>query len=275
LIAPADTVLSPLSLEDLMYKYGTDKSKDDHKYSDLYAMLFDPIRGEVRNALEVGVEMGRSLMVWHDYFPDAAIYGIDIFEIRDPERVRVELDSFKRVQIFKANSQHKETVDALGLTPNSMDIVIDDGDHSFVGQERTLNVMWPYVRPGGYYIIEDVGWDRGGDPKLYPILSPSHYSQPRTLEILEGNDSFFADTALGHRSWDLWQKRSTTSYAVDRSTHNSHLVVIRKRISPLSPVSIKYRGEGWKQWKSLAIMRNAPCRCGSGKRYKHCHGKLT
>ena len=32
------------SLEDLMYRYGTDKGKDDHKYSDFYAALFDPLR---------------------------------------------------------------------------------------------------------------------------------------------------------------------------------------------------------------------------------------
>ena len=242
----------PLSLEDLMYKYGTDKSKDDHKYSDLYAMLFDPIRGKVRNVLEVGVSTGQSLKVWHDYFPDAAIYGVDKFNTREQEKVQAELDLFKRVQIFKADSQQKEAVDTLGLTPNSMDIVIDDGDHTFVGQERTLHVMWPYVRPGGYYMIEDVEWDRGGDPKLYPILhAPWLYFQPRTLEILKANDAFFADTALGHRNWDLWQKRATTSWVVDRFTHNSHVVVLRKRVTPLRPVSINLGVKAMK-WSSPA-----------------------
>lgn len=38
----------PLSLERLAYRMGTDKSKDDHKYVDLYASLFDPIRDTVR-----------------------------------------------------------------------------------------------------------------------------------------------------------------------------------------------------------------------------------
>jgi preprotein translocase subunit SecA len=27
--------------------------------------------------------------------------------------------------------------------------------------------------------------------------------------------------------------------------------------------------------QSQKIGRNEPCPCGSGKKYKHCHGKLT
>ena len=52
-----------LSLEEIAYKYGTDKSKGDHKYVDLYMMLFDPIRTRVRNVTEVGVAHGQSLRV--------------------------------------------------------------------------------------------------------------------------------------------------------------------------------------------------------------------
>ena len=32
------------TLEEIAYKYGTDKAKDDHKFVDLYMSLFDPIR---------------------------------------------------------------------------------------------------------------------------------------------------------------------------------------------------------------------------------------
>lgn len=31
--------------------------------------------------------------------------------------------------------------------------------------------------------------------------------------------------------------------------------------------------EWWSQWKSVS--RNAPCPCGSGRKYKHCHGTLA
>ena len=38
------------------------------RYSDIYAMLFDGIRRNVRNVTEVGVQDGYSLRAWHDYF---------------------------------------------------------------------------------------------------------------------------------------------------------------------------------------------------------------
>ena len=44
-----------------------------------------------------------------------------------------------------------------GLAMGSMDVVIDDGDHHYAGSmDKTLQVVWPYLRAGGYYIVEDV-----------------------------------------------------------------------------------------------------------------------
>ena len=46
------------------------------------------------------------------------------------------------------------------------DLIIDDGSHRFLDQQATLHVLWPRVRPGGFYIVEDVlvgalPWDAG------------------------------------------------------------------------------------------------------------------
>jgi preprotein translocase subunit SecA len=32
--------------------------------------------------------------------------------------------------------------------------------------------------------------------------------------------------------------------------------------------------EGENPYAALEISRNAPCPCGSGRKYKHCHGQL-
>jgi len=41
-------------------------------------------------------------------------------------------------------------------------------------------------------------------------------------------------------------------------------VVVKEKESKASPVEKKEK-----------ISRNAPCTCGSGKKYKHCHGKVA
>ena len=33
--------------------------------------------------------------------------------------------------------------------------------------------------------------------------------------------------------------------------------------------------KGWQVRQGEKIGRNDPCPCGSGKKYKHCHGKLS
>ena len=44
-----------------------------------------------------------------------------------------------------------------------MDLVLDDGDHFPLSNEITLVHFWPFVKKGGYYVIEDVA--TGARPK--------------------------------------------------------------------------------------------------------------
>ena len=152
--AAASTAGRP-SLEDLAFYYGTDKGHDDHKYTDLYHALFEPIRDRVANLTEVGIALGQSLQVWHDYFEHAHVWGVDIHP-KVISRARRMFAEKPRVHILHANSKSEEQVKQLALTPLSMDIIIDDGDHYPPVMEKTLHRWWPYLRPGGYYCIEDV-----------------------------------------------------------------------------------------------------------------------
>ena len=76
LAAPPPVADERPSLEELAYRFGTDKSHDDHKYTDLYSMLLDPIRDRVQNMTEIGVAAAQSLEMWHTYFPHALVWGI-------------------------------------------------------------------------------------------------------------------------------------------------------------------------------------------------------
>ena len=66
------------SLEQLAFRYGTDKSHDDHKYTDLYASLFDPIRLSAKNITEIGIMTGQSIQLWCSFFIHATIWGVDV-----------------------------------------------------------------------------------------------------------------------------------------------------------------------------------------------------
>ena len=66
------------SLKSLSIKYDVDTL--ELGYIPHYENLFANIRNDVTKVLEIGVETGRSHRMWLEYFPNATIYGFDIFE---------------------------------------------------------------------------------------------------------------------------------------------------------------------------------------------------
>ena len=218
-------------LEDLAYKAGTDKSKDDHKYVDVYASLFDPIRQHVRNVTEIGVASGQSISMWHKYFHHADVWGFDMLI---HSRVSESLRQHKQIHLIQADA-YTSTLAQLSLEPESMDIVIDDALHETKFNEIALATFFPLVKPCGYYVIEDVEWDR--TTNQLRLLNPGS-GRPlarTTIEILQQNAAFFVDSLLGHRNFTAWQQATTQRWTVDRERHNSHLAIIHKRKSGSRP----------------------------------------
>lgn len=125
--------------ESLAYKYGTDKSKDDHNYADVYSSLFSFGRHLVKNMTEVGVMAGQSLQVWHEYFPNAIISGIDM---EYPRGIAENLSRLPRIKLYEANCLDSTMIGQLKFIEESMDIVIDDGPHEKHNQEITLQNFW-------------------------------------------------------------------------------------------------------------------------------------
>ena len=152
--AQANALGRPVSLlENLGRKHGTSKLGGD--YLRRYAALLDSRRSSVRNVLEIGVEDGHSLGMWREYFPDAAIHGVDI----DPNAKSHEGE---RVKVWVADStdraQMEEVVQGIG---GPIQLIIDDGSHHPFDQIATFKTLFPHLASGGFYFVEDVGGTRG------------------------------------------------------------------------------------------------------------------
>ncbi len=235
-------------LEKLGYKYGSDKSKDDHNYVAVYSTLFDHRRKHVINVTEVGVSAGQSLQMWHDYFPVAQIYGLDI-KIK-PE-VRQNLAPLRRVHLIEDDAYSAAAVSKLGFVPESMDLIIDDALHSRKYQEKLLPLWWPYLKPGGYYVMEDLDAreEKGGlDFQQKPSTIKDEAKQ-----ILRDNHVMYIDTHLGHRNWNTFIKGVNWNHKI----HNSYLIVIRKRVGAVPPV---FTNRGSVAMKTNKLVSNGPAR---------------
>jgi trans-aconitate methyltransferase len=177
-----------MDLDQLMNKYGSDKTRNG--YVPMYHSFLKHLRSTPIQLLEVGIGTmipgapssmvgyslpgyapGGSLRAWRDYFPQGEIVGVDIQE--DTQFVE------ERIQTFLADSSSKEQLDSV-LGTRTFDVIIDDGLHYDETQMTTLENLWARVRPGGYYIIEDVTeWSR----------IPTQFRN--RIESILGNDGFF------------------------------------------------------------------------------------
>lgn len=140
--------------------HNCDKGSRRHRYDRAYEPLFEPLREQPITLLEVGVYTGASLAVWADYFPNARIIGVDIFQ--RVSRWRVPVMAHPRVVGYKCDSTKEVPPE---VKPGSVDIIIDDGSHEAVDQLMTFLGYFPLLRSGGMYFVEDaiigmVGFDR-------------------------------------------------------------------------------------------------------------------
>lgn len=133
-----------------------------HGYLSHLERFFGPLRNEEIKFLEIGVGGGESIRTWLEYFPKAAVFGIDNVQATNPWNTVGEKhhDRYK----FTYGDQSSETfwkcfnVDY----PIAWDVFMDDGGHYSEQVIKTFNAMWPTVRAGGLYIIEDLGCSYSG-----------------------------------------------------------------------------------------------------------------
>lgn len=132
---------------------GTDKVT--HGYLAHYDHHFGRARWRVRTVVEIGVggnearTPGGSLRLWRDVFPRARVIGIDLHD--------KDVDLGSRVSFVRADQTDTDAlarvVEDLG---GAIDVVIDDGSHVGEHVRRTFDALFPHVRPGGTYAIEDL-----------------------------------------------------------------------------------------------------------------------
>jgi hypothetical protein len=132
---------------------GTDKY-GVHSYTPVYQALLRARRRQRVSLLEIGVGGyghalgGESLLMWAAYFRKGRIYGLDI---ADSSAV-----SKGRIKVFQCSQVDRARLTRLAEEIGPFDFVIDDGSHRSEHQIESFRILWPFVKEGGLYIVEDV-----------------------------------------------------------------------------------------------------------------------
>ena len=145
--------------------YRSDKT-GKHFYTQHYSSHFERFRSKKINLLEIGVggydkpdKGGKSLRMWKKHFPLGNIYSIDIYDKKAHEENRIKI--YQGSQIDEAFLE--KVTDEIG----EIDIIIDDGSHINEHVIESFRILFPKLKDGGIYAVEDTQtsyWeDHGGD----------------------------------------------------------------------------------------------------------------
>jgi hypothetical protein len=154
-------------LKDIMNRSTSDKGNGLHNYTTFYSMFFEPIRYNNLNVLEIGIgsvnfqypghmgwwkdtyKPGASIKGWKQYFTNSMIYGCDID--------RDVLFTEDRIETFYLDQTSSDSIkQQICDIDREYDIIIDDGMHHFPTNFNVLKQIYCKLKPGGYYVIEDI-----------------------------------------------------------------------------------------------------------------------
>lgn len=181
------------TLTDIADRHGSDKGSTKHRYTELYHLLFQPLRDRPLRLLEMGLQIGGpehgkpagrqttdlpSVRMWLEYFPRAEIIGLDVSDFgwfHDP-----------RFRFIRCDMEERPAIAAAAASVGELDIVIDDASHASHHQQAGFLEFWPRLRRGGIYIIEDLAWQ------------PEAYEREGFTKTAALWQSYLADRAFSH-----------------------------------------------------------------------------
>ena len=167
LFTEGKAIFAQYSLYKLGEIYATDKV-GSHHYTQHYNTHFKNYRFKRIKLLEIGVGGyetpnvgGNSLRMWKKYFPFGKIYSMDIYDKSALQE--------KRIKIFKGSQVDVDFLEHVNDEIGQIDLIIDDGSHINEHVIKTFQVLFPKLKDGGIYVIEDTQtsyWeDFGGSSK--------------------------------------------------------------------------------------------------------------
>lgn len=141
------------NLDKLASIHKTDKNRY-HFYTQHYQKHFKPYKYKKINLLEIGVggyenplSGGESLRMWKTFFPFAKIFSLDIFDKSFLQE--------KRIKIFKGSQVDLDFLENICGQVGVFDLIIDDGSHINEHVIKSFEFLFPRLKTGGIYVIED------------------------------------------------------------------------------------------------------------------------
>lgn len=209
-------------------------------YFQAYDDLLSEYRGKEITFVEIGILGGGSLFMWRDFFgPRARIIGIDL----NPSAKKWEADGF---EIFIGSQSDPDFWRGFVEKVGPVDVVLDDGGHTYEQQIVTVEEMLANINDGGKLIVEDTHtsyMNRFG-PRKYSFIE---YTK-MLIDAVNRRFSSFDDGETERRVWSIAIYESIVSFSINKKASN--LISAPIKGSGLDDGAMDYRFGEPKTWSS-------------------------
>lgn len=157
------------TLDEIMLRHGSDKASaasQDWQWAQdycrrVYEPLLEPLRDKPITLLELGWgeydpvrkdhanpnNGGRSAAAWREYFSQAEIHVVDIEH---------KVNTVDGVTLWRCSQTDSTALRNISDGAGGFDVIIDDASHVSSLTIRSFVILWPHLKPGGLYVVEDL-----------------------------------------------------------------------------------------------------------------------
>lgn len=137
-----------LSLLDIVKKSDLKTDKYDLGYiHEFYNDIFSSRRNQIQNLLEIGINQGDSIKLWHTFFKKAEIHCVDVNFCQ-------KIDSLDRVKQYTEDAYCFYFYNKIKHL--KFDVIIDDGPHTFDSMCFFISNYIKLLNKKGVLILEDI-----------------------------------------------------------------------------------------------------------------------
>tara|TARA_B100001059_G_C17740721_1_gene531499 strand:- start:240 stop:1007 length:768 start_codon:yes stop_codon:yes gene_type:complete len=177
-------------------------------YFEVYDHLFRDFKSKPITFVEIGILNGGSLFMWREFFGEKArIIGIDL----NPKAKKWEKEGF---EIFIGNQADPDFWDNFKSKVDSIDILLDDGGHTYSQQIVTTECLLDIMNDGGVLVVEDThtSYADGYGKKEYSFIQYTKF----WIDKINSRFSGFGKKQFDTRVWSVEIFESIVAFKINK-----------------------------------------------------------
>jgi predicted O-methyltransferase YrrM len=217
------------AMTQILDSYPTDKNTRFHNYGQVYHRHLEPFtRLPGLRYLELGVFMGDSLRAMRKYFPLAKrLVGIDI----DPGVSQLKFEG-DNTHVLVGSQADREFLTHVSAMHGPFDVILDDASHDGALTIESFKILFPLLRDGGVYVIEDTAAFRDELGYFHDLVYRGLNSWRKDDDILNGHDHCVDPYKMDRKPTAVDPNDDRVLFSLGEVSFGYSSIIIRKEEKP-------------------------------------------